>query len=61
MDTYAHLYDADGNEIACNDDGGKDGNFLISYNLEAGQTYVLKARWYGSDRAGYMIIDITAP
>lgn len=61
MDTYAHLYDADGNEIAYNDDGSNNGNFLISYNLEAGQTYVLKARWYGNDRAGYMVIDIIAP
>ena len=38
------------------DDGGEGNNFYITYNLEAGKTYRLAVRWYGSDRVGYMAI-----
>ena len=45
-DTYAELYDASGNMIADNDEGGERSNFSIRETLEAGQTYYFKARLY---------------
>ena len=57
-DTYAYLYDANGNELAYNDDGGSDNNFQIVYELQAGETYTLTIRWYNSYNAGNMPIII---
>lgn len=51
-DTKAWLYDADGNELLFNDDGGySHSNFLISYNFEAGKTYTLKVGFYSDGTA----------
>ena len=51
MDTYGYLYDTDRNLIAYNDDG--NGNqFLITYELEAGETYYLAARFYSENNTG---------
>ena len=51
MDTYGYLYDADRNLITYNDDG--NGNqFLITYELEAGETYYLAARFYSENNTG---------
>ena len=51
MDTYGYLYDADRNQITYNDDG--NGNqFLITYELEAGETYYLVARFYSENNTG---------
>ncbi len=51
-DTFAILYDAEGNELASNDDGGNSANFKIVYELKAGETYTLSVRWYHSSSAG---------
>ncbi len=53
-DTYGYLYDADGNMLEYNDDGGYDSNFRIEYYLEAGVTYTVSVRWYSSDNEGSM-------
>ena len=58
-DSYAYLYDANGNELYCNDDGGFNTNFRIDYYLEAGETYTLSVRWLNSDVAGSMPLIFT--
>ncbi len=55
-DTYGYLYDAEGNEITHNDDGGYSANFKIVYELKAGETYTVRVRWYSSGRAGIMAL-----
>ena len=53
IDTIAWLYDAEGNLLKANDDGGADGsNFLIVYNMAAGQEYVLEFRGYSRAASG---------
>ena len=53
IDTIAWLYDAEGNLLKANDDGGADGsNFLIVYNMTAGQEYVLEFRGYSHAASG---------
>ena len=44
--TYGYLYDANGNCIASNSYGGAYPNFLISYTLNAGETYTLNVSMY---------------
>lgn len=51
-DTFGELYDSDMTELAYNDDNGEDRNFRISYNVNAGETYVLQiGACYSSDEA----------
>lgn len=45
-DTFGRLYDSDMTELAYNDDDGEDRNFRISYNVNAGETYVLQIGVY---------------
>lgn len=47
-DTYASLYDVEGNEIVSDDDSGEGSNFTFSYSCVAGQTYYLAVRKYSS-------------
>ena len=42
--------------LTWDDDGGVNGNFQITYELKAGETYELKVRWYSSETAGDMVI-----
>jgi len=51
-DTYAELYDANGNLLTSNDDSGGNGNFKISWDLAAGETYTLRVRYLSSDKTG---------
>ena len=53
-DTYGYLYDADGNLLVYNDDGGANNNFYFTYTLEAGESYTFTVRWYHSNREGDM-------
>lgn len=46
-DTYATLYDEEGNTISGDDDDFDGVNFLITRELTAGKTYVLVTRTYG--------------
>jgi len=56
-DTFGHLYSDSNleNQIASDDDGAGDSNFLISESLEAGQTVYLKARQYGNGEAYFTV------
>lgn len=47
-DTYGYLFDENGTMLAEDDDSGRDGNFKISSQLEAGKTYYYLARPYSS-------------
>lgn len=51
-DTYAYLYDADGNQLTYNDDGGMNNNFLLYWNMTAGTTYTLRVKFYGDTTTG---------
>ena len=51
-DTYGYLYDADHRLLSSDDDSGRDGNFMISCQLTAGQTYILGVRFYDRSRTG---------
>ena len=45
LDTVGALYDADGAEVATDDDGGTGNNFRIRRELEAGTYYVRVSSW----------------
>ena len=51
-DTVAYLYNSSGTQLAYNDDGGENTNFLISYSLTAGYTYYYKVSFYNSTATG---------
>ena len=53
-DTYGYLYNADGEEIIKDDDGGAGNNFRIDYELKAGETSLVMVRWYDSSMSGFM-------
>ena len=50
-DTYGCIYDVDGEMLDSNDDA-MDMNFGVSYTLEAGKTYYLKARLLSTTQYG---------
>lgn len=54
FDSYGILYDARGNEIATNDDGYKDRDFLIEKELTPG-IYYLKVKGYASSNGSYTL------
>jgi hypothetical protein len=52
-DTYCHLYDANQNEIATDDDGyGEFNNFKLDYYLETGQIYYVAVRFLSTSTTG---------
>ncbi|MBR0281060.1 MAG: hypothetical protein IJQ81_05630 [Oscillibacter sp.] len=52
-DTYGYLYNADKSvTLTYNDDGGSGNNFLISYDLTAGNAYCYGVRFYNSSATG---------
>ena len=55
-DTYGHIYDAKGNELKTNDDGGTGSNFKITTTLTAGETYYFKARFYDRGNQGNFVV-----
>lgn len=51
-DPFGRLLDSNMTELAYNDDNGEDRNFRISYNVNAGETYVLQiGAFISSDEA----------
>ena len=52
VDTYGHLYNADLNQLISNDDGGENNNFMLSYDLKAGTTYIFACRLCSSSNTG---------
>lgn len=51
-DTYGYIMDEELNILASDDDNGEGYNFKVKYQMEAGKTYILKARYYGSEETG---------
>ena len=51
-DTYGYILDANLNALVSDDDSGSGGNFMAKYYLNAGQTYVLQARYFSSSKTG---------
>lgn len=54
-DTCGRLLDSDMTELAYNDDNEEDMNFRISYNVNAGETYVLQIGAYGSSDEAFNV------
>ena len=52
IDTFGHLTDNCLNQIAYDDDGAGYPNFLITYDLSAGEKVYLCARYFNSDQTG---------
>ena len=57
-DSCGYLWDADGNELAYNDDSDSSSNFRIIYDMTAGVTYLLKARFYNQENSGSMTVKV---
>ena len=53
-DPYAYLFDANGRQLASDDDGAGNLNFRIMYTLQAGVTYTLRVQWLNGSNAGYI-------
>ena len=51
-DTYGYILNSDMEIITSDDDGGDGNNFKVKYQLEAGVTYVLKARFFNTENSG---------
>ncbi len=58
-DAYLELYDANGNFITSNDDGGYYRNAFISYYFYANRQYRLKVRFYSSSMSGEIKVAIS--
>ena len=56
VDTFGYLYDGDGTLLRSNDDGSDSTNFLINYNVTAGEKYTIAFRGYGKASSGESIL-----
>ncbi len=57
VDTVGYLFDATGNQLTSNDDGGSTGyNFRMSYQLVAGRSYYIRVTGYGTSVGGFSIV-----
>ena len=54
LDTVGTLYDADGNELATNDDASETRNFRIQQTLDTG-TYYVRVTSFGSGTGSYVL------
>ncbi len=59
-DTYGELYDASGNQLDYDDDGGQGNNFSITYMLASGALYYYEVRFYYSDVTGAIPLSLSA-
>ena len=56
MDTCGTLYDSNWNQLAWDDDGGYERDFIITCSLEAYSTYYLGVNYYSSSDFGSMAV-----
>ena len=56
VDTFGYLYDGDGMLLRSNDDGSDGTNFLIKYNVTAGEKYTIAFRGYGKASGGESVL-----
>ena len=54
-DTHGYLYDADGNELAYDDQSGGNNDFRIVRHLIEGETYLLKAGYYSGESGSFPV------
>lgn len=59
-DPYGHILDANGNQLASNDDGGGNRNFRMECLMTAGTTYYLRAFCYGNGSGSYSLTIVLA-
>ena len=57
--TYGYIYDANGNQLASDDDSGGNSQFKITYTLTAGETYYLGVKWCHSFNSGVIPVMLT--
>ena len=55
FDSIGYLYNADGEEISRNDDGGENNNFRITTSIEYGATYYVKVKSYWPGSGDYSL------
>jgi hypothetical protein len=55
-DTFATLCDINGNVLDSDDDDGQGCNFRITYELKAGETYIIQVRWLSEGDAETMAL-----
>ena len=60
-DTVCTLVNADGEEVASNDDGGENTNCRIAKELQAPATYIINIRHFRPEGEGEYTLVITAP
>lgn len=58
-DTYGYLYNEFYEILASDDDNGTDRNFKITYDVKAGETYYLYARYYSGDMTGTIEVTLS--
>ena len=58
LDTKIYIYDAQGNQLANNDDGGSGRNFQLTHQLTAGATYYIYAALYDNSGTGSFTTEI---
>ena len=59
VDTFGYLYDHAGDLLASNDDGSDGGNFLLKYNVTAGEKYTVAFRGYGKTSIGESVLHLS--
>lgn len=59
-DTRAYLYDADGVQLASDDDGGDDTNFSLSYDFTANTVYFFEVGYYSGEKTGIIPLALIA-
>lgn len=57
-DTFGYILDENGVELEHNDDYGMTTQFCVHYEMTEGTTYLLKARFYNTDRSGSMKVKV---
>ena len=57
-DTRAYLYKANGDYLYEDDDGGDGNNFCLVYDLDAGETYIYRVRYYDSETTGSIPVEL---
>jgi len=58
-DTYAFLYDGDGNKLAADDDSGVKHNFSMQELLMKGDTVTLGLKYYSEAESGAMTVNVS--
>ncbi len=59
-DTFGYLFDASGNQLACDDDSGPDYNFRILKNISSG-TFFIAVKHYGQGLGDYSLVSTSSP